>query len=141
MHITSFFLAVTKTSEGMVTISTPLLKPKLTRVLATNGGLVADGGNVGSAVTRALCLVKVDGKPVDLRADPVIVVELNTAIHNRRRKRNIYDKLETTYRKEDYTNSVSEENTSGIGTFDGSKSSVSQPLLMQQTSRRVESEP
>lgn len=48
----------------------------LTGVLATDGGLVADGGDPGSAVTVSVRLVEVDLEAVHLAADPVVVVEL-----------------------------------------------------------------
>lgn len=50
----------------------------LTRILAADGRLVADGGNPCSAVTRAAHLVQVNLEPVDLGAKAVVVVELPT---------------------------------------------------------------
>lgn len=58
----------------------------LTGVLASDGRLVADGGDVGAAVTRSLGHVKVDRETVHSGSGSVHVVELfqerNTAMKN-----------------------------------------------------------
>lgn len=51
----------------------------LTRVLAAEGGFVADGCDPGSAVTRTVGLVQVDLESVDARAEAVVVLELHAA--------------------------------------------------------------